>query len=708
VTTSGVPTGTWRELNASWLAASLVELRLRLHRHALTIRDEASVAVTDWIVAQDAGDGRVGAARQAELELFDARIATATRTVERLEAAMGTDLPGPALRVLSELAGLSRFEEQVLLMAAAPSFDGAFSPAYAQVHADARLDHATLHLALALYAHPGERLAFADALMPSRGLRRLRLVEVSPDVVTGSMLRALTVDERVVDYLRGHNRMAAELEPYLVQVGDTDGIPDAAASARSLEDLAVAITALLQRDDSRWPTLDLVGSPDAGATDGLALACRRLGLNLHALRTTALATLDARRRTEVVALLGREALMANLALVVDATSIDRGSDSAVLVDELIATVAAPLFVLSAEPWPDDTGSLDKVPVRRPTRTEQRSLWRTALANHPNTVNGEVDAIVQQFDLGPKAISEIVAGAARQTDASISGRALWDACRDRTGAGLEELARRIDPTYDWEDIVVADDVLGQLHELSDQVEQRGRVYERWGFGAKLGRGRGITALFAGPSGTGKTMAAEILARHLRLDLQRIDLAGVVSKYIGETEKNLRRVFDAAEASGAILLFDEADALFGTRTEVRDSHDRYANLEINYLLQRMEDYAGLAILATNRRAALDTAFLRRLRFVIEFPFPGADERRRIWEGVFPLAVALDDIDHGALSRLELSGGNIRTIALNAAFLAAADDSPIGMSHLMRAAAREYAKLAQPVSSAEFGSWVTVARG
>jgi hypothetical protein len=708
MTASAVVTGNWRELNASWLTAGLVELRLRLHRHVLTIRDDASPAVADWIVAQDAADGRVAETRRTDLELLDARIATAALVAQALEGAIGADLPGPALRVLSELAGLSRFEEQVLLMAAAPSFDGAFAPAYAEVHADARLDHATLHLALALYADPGERLLLADALMPSRALRRLRLVDVSPEPVTGLMLRALTVDERVVDYLRGHNRMAADLEPYLVRVADADGSAGADASARYLEDLASTITALVERDDGRWPTLDLVGSPDAGATEGVAMACRLLGLHPHAVRTAALAALDARRRAEIVALLGREALLANLALIVDATQIERGSDGAAVVDELISTVGAPLFVLSTEPWPREAGSLDVVPVRRPTRTEQRSLWRTALASHPNTVNGEVDAIVQQFDLGPAAISEIVAGAARRSDASITGDALWDACRDRAGAGLDELARRIEPTYDWEDIVVADDVLGQLRELADQVEQRSRVYERWGFGTKLGRGRGITALFAGPSGTGKTMAAEILARHLRLDLQRIDLAGVVSKYIGETEKNLRRVFDAAEASGAILLFDEADALFGTRTEVRDSHDRYANLEINYLLQRMEDYAGLAILATNRRAALDTAFLRRLRFVIEFPFPGADERRQIWERVFPPAAALDDIDHGALSRLELSGGNIRTIALNAAFLAAADDSPIGMPHLMRAAAREYAKLAQPVSSAEFGSWVTVARG
>jgi SpoVK/Ycf46/Vps4 family AAA+-type ATPase len=250
--------------------------------------------------------------------------------------------------------------------------------------------------------------------------------------------------------------------------------------------------------------------------------------------------------------------------------------------------------------------------------------------------------------------------------------------------------------------VTDDVRAQLYDLANQVQQRWKVYEAWGFGAQLGRGRGITALFAGASGTGKTMAAEIIAAQLGLDLYRIDLAGVVSKYIGETEKNLRRVFDAAERSGSILFFDEADALFGTRTEVRDSHDRYANVEINYLLQRMEDYRGLAILATNRRAALDGAFLRRLRFVIDFPFPVASDRRRIWERVFPAQAETDGVEYASLSRLELTGGNIRSIAVNAAFLAASERTPIGMPHLMRAAAREYTKLAKPISAAEFGAY------
>ena len=232
--------------------------------------------------------------------------------------------------------------------------------------------------------------------------------------------------------------------------------------------------------------------------------------------------------------------------------------------------------------------------------------------------------------------------------------LWQACREQVGWQLGRLAQRLTPCYTWDDIVLPDDLMRQLREIADQVAARPQVYESWGFGARLPRGRGISALFSGPSGTGKTMAAEILANHLQLDLYRIDLAGVVSKYIGETEKNLRNVFDAAEQSGAILFFDEADALFGKRSEVKDSHDRYANIEVNYLLQRMEDYRGLAILCTNRRAALDRAFLRRLRFLVEFPFPDGENRCRIWQKVFPPQAPLASLDLEALSRLEISRG------------------------------------------------------
>jgi SpoVK/Ycf46/Vps4 family AAA+-type ATPase len=229
-----------------------------------------------------------------------------------------------------------------------------------------------------------------------------------------------------------------------------------------------------------------------------------------------------------------------------------------------------------------------------------------------------------------------------------------------------------------------------------------VYDAWGFGARSSRGLGVCALFAGPSGTGKTLAAEVLANDLRLDLYRIDLSQVVSKYIGETEKNLGAVFEAAERGGAILLFDEADALFGKRSSVKDSHDRYANIEVSYLLQRMESYRGLAILTTNQRAALDQAFLRRLRFVVTFPFPDATQRASIWARVLPDRTPTTGLDVERLARLNVTGGSIRNIALHAAFLAAAEARPVGMAQLLQAARRECAKIEKPVTAAEVGGW------
>jgi SpoVK/Ycf46/Vps4 family AAA+-type ATPase len=242
----------------------------------------------------------------------------------------------------------------------------------------------------------------------------------------------------------------------------------------------------------------------------------------------------------------------------------------------------------------------------------------------------------------------------------------------------------------------------LREISAHVRQRSKVYETWGFAGKGARGLGISALFAGSSGTGKTMAAEVLANELRLDLYRIDLSSVVSKYIGETEKNLRRVFDAAEAGGAILLFDEADALFGKRSEVKDSHDRYANIEVSYLLQRMETYRGLAILTTNLKDSIDTAFLRRIRFVVQFPFPDAAQRAEIWRRIFPAGTPVEGLDPSKLSRLNVAGGNIRNVAMNAAFLAADAGEPVRMNHLLRAARGEYAKLGKALTESETGGW------
>jgi len=331
------------------------------------------------------------------------------------------------------------------------------------------------------------------------------------------------------------------------------------------------------------------------------------------------------------------------------------------------------------------------------------------------LNSNVDALVSQYSMGARAIHNACAGALGHVasgndgnpddsnDTNGPGGLLWDACRVQARPRLDNLAQRINPAATWDDLVLPEMHRMTLLEIAVHVKERAKVYESWGFGAKSSGGLGISALFTGGSGTGKTMAAEVLANELRLDLYRIDLSQVVSKYIGETEKNLRHVFDAAEEGGAILLFDEADALFGKRSEVKDSHDRYANIEVSYLLQRMEAYRGLAILTTNMKSAVDTAFLRRIRFIVNFPFPDAKQRAQIWEGIFPESTPTDGLDVEKLARLNVAGGNIRNIALNAAFLAANAGGEVRMEHLLRAARSEYVKMEKPLTGAEIKGWV-----
>jgi SpoVK/Ycf46/Vps4 family AAA+-type ATPase len=260
-----------------------------------------------------------------------------------------------------------------------------------------------------------------------------------------------------------------------------------------------------------------------------------------------------------------------------------------------------------------------------------------------------------------------------------------------------------PAAGWDDLILPAPQKRMLRQLADQVSYRLKVYETWGFSGTGRRGLGVSALFAGGSGTGKTMAAEVLAGALKLDLYRIDLSAVISKYIGETEKNLRQVFDAAEEGGVVLLFDEADALFGKRSEVKDSHDRYANIEVSYLLQRMEAYQGLAILTTNLKSSMDKAFQRRLRFIVHFPFPDAAQREAIWRRAFPAKTPTAGVEPALLSQLNVSGGNIRNIALNAAFLAAAANTPVGMDHLLEAAHLEAQKIERPLADVETRGWV-----
>lgn len=288
--------------------------------------------------------------------------------------------------------------------------------------------------------------------------------------------------------------------------------------------------------------------------------------------------------------------------------------------------------------------------------------------------------------------------------SITVKDLYEGSRNQSNRKISTLARRIEARYTWVDIILPEDKIRQLREVRNHIKHRGLVYHDWGFDGKLSLGKGLNVLFLGPSGTGKTMAAEVMSTELGLDLYKIDLSSIVSKYIGETEKNLSKIFNEAEQSNAILFFDEADALFGKRSEVKDSHDRYANVEISYLLQKMEEHEGVVIMASNLSGNIDDAFLRRMHFTIEFPFPDEVYRLRIWKSMVPKEAPLaDDIDYEFLSgKLKISGGNIKNIIVNAAFLAADDSKIIRMKHVVAATKREYQKMKKIYSQSEFGRY------
>jgi hypothetical protein len=371
-----------------------------------------------------------------------------------------------------------------------------------------------------------------------------------------------------------------------------------------------------------------------------------------------------------------------------------------------------LFLTSRERVPDVEERLQQ-PIRcdrlhLPSIEERTELWQDSLPKALLDREPELPAdLATRFAFTPAKVRATALRAGPvggHNGNTLSGAAYFRACRMESNQNLLRFGRKIDPSYEWHDVVLPPDTRSQLHEICACVRHKRRVVEGWGFGAKFSVGKGLVVLFAGASGTGKTMCAEIIGGDLELDVYKIDLSCVVSKYIGETERNLSRIFDEAETSNSILFFDEADALFGKRTEVKDAHDRYANIEINYLLQKLDDYEGIVILATNLRGNLDQAFTRRLNYLVDFPFPDEHDRERIWTRVFPNETPLrEDIRLDFLARkFKLAGGNIKNIAVNSAYLAADNGGRVGMEQLILATKREYQKLGRLCSKSEFGPY------
>jgi AAA+ superfamily predicted ATPase len=596
-----------------------------------------------------------------------------------------------ALDVVQRAFGLTDFERDILLCCAGMELTGAFAAECAAAQGDPRRGYPTFALALAALDE-----AHWSALTPQGPLRRWLLLAVQEAATL--VASPLRIDEPILHFLAGLPFFDAHLQEIAREAPDPGELPASHA----------AVAARLQR---AWghppgalppPLVQLCG-PDPRAREAVgARACAALGMQARVVQSGSIPagrleqSVLARRFERASALAGQVLLLE----CADGASPEELHAAATFAQHLRAPAMLggrePLSIPEREPLRIDLGPL--------TAAERRLLWERALGPLAPPLQGQLDHVAEHFNLGVQGIRAATARlhALAQGGGEGLGEALWEAGRAQARPRLERLAQRLMPAATWDDLVLPEELRQTLRQIASSVRQRARVHGLWGFQAQGARGLGLSALFAGPSGTGKTLAAEVLARELRLDLYRVDLSQVVNKYIGETEKNLRRVFDAAEESGSVLLFDEADALFGKRSEVKDSHDRYANIEVSYLLQRMEAYRGLAILTSNMKHALDPAFLRRIRFIVQFPFPDAAQREELWRRTIPASTPTEDLDAARLARLGLSGGNIRTVALNAAFRAADLDQPVRMAHLAHAARIELAKLEKPVPEDELRRW------
>lgn len=615
---------------------------------------------------------------------------------------------------------LSTVEIDALLICLASEIDLRYERLFGYLQDDITKRRPSVDLVLNLLSPSFEaKLKGRHSFAPQAPLFKQRILHLFDDPSQPHpplLSKYLKADQRIVAYLLNSDEVEPELAPYVKLVNPQTEMQDLLLVTDVKERLLQLSYA---HRDSEDPLIFYFQGPyGVGKETTAAALCREVGMRLITVDGEKLQSAEDLSFATAITLIMREALLQNAVLYW------RGFDI-LLADERLPWRDLLLSALEERPgltilagdmvWEPMNAlhelSFVRVEFPRPSYVERRQLWPLSL-NGSMTVESEadMDELASTFRFTGGQIRDAAATARNLArwrdphDGQITRADLYAASRLQSNRKLGELARKITPHYRWDDIVLPTDRMAQLREIVNQMKYRATVYDEWGFDGKLAMGKGINALFAGPSGTGKTMAADIMAGELGLDLYKIDLSTVVSKYIGETEKNLARIFTEAETSNSILFFDEADALFGKRSEVRDSHDRYANIEISYLLQRMEEYDGIVILATNLHKNMDDAFVRRMHFTIEFPFPNARNRLHIWEKIWPVETPRSDsldLDFMA-QRFEVAGGNIRNIALSAAFLAADDGREIDMHHLIGATRREYQKMGKVVVEGEFGRY------
>ncbi|MEK7216236.1 MAG: ATP-binding protein [Chloroflexota bacterium] len=684
------------------LRRALLRLDLRLRIAVEGMRDEIAARAADPLRGLYISDSEIDALLAETPQPWEAR-----KLLELAPAVIPERLQHLAVRW-----GLDAFEQEAVLMILAPELDGRYERLYVYLQDDVSRRRPTVNLVLQLLTPELDdrvqarvRLGLQGALLAS-GI--VTLAEESAERLP-FLSRPLKLDDRVSEFLLGSDRMDGRLTGF-ASLYRTESFPPAPGLNRALIEGLVRLVGAAETGPGS-PVVYLHGQTGPARLAAARDACLQAGVSLLVVRVSDL--LAAGNLTRHVQLLLREAALQDAVLAFDEFDVvftPGEAGHAQLMSQLHRDLlfrTRPTLLLGEVRW-EPGAWISSVPSIRlelaALALEQRlGMWQSVLSG-PIGAAGAVE-LANRYNLDRDSIESVAAAGGLRAQFTGEDQAglsdLLAAARAISAPPMSGLARRVEPGHAWEDIVLPGDTLAQLREIAGRARHQMKVLDIWGFGRSVAGRTGLTALFVGQPGTGKTMAAEIIAGVLGLELFRIDLAAIVSKYIGETEKNLDAIFGAAEKGDAVLLFDEADALFGKRSEVRDAHDRYANVETAYLLQRLEGYNGVAVLTTNLRGNLDDAFLRRLDFVIEFPMPEEEERLSIWRRSLPLEAPLDgDVDLPFLARkFRLAGGHIRNICLAGAFLAAEEGDRIAMRHLIRGTRREYQKLGKLVAQNDF---------
>ncbi len=659
-----------------------------------------------------------------------------TRTLVMEEPLLGSAFTASVKSIsrLSWLAHtyqLSDFDLAVMLIVLAPEIDLRYERLYGYLQDDVTRKRASVDLVLNLLCSSGElklnQHSRFDANAPLIHHQILHLIADPHYLHPSGLGYFLKLDEQILHWLLGHNGLDSRLAGFCQRVEPSGDWQTVLLRPETLQ----ALRSLVHHSQTTAQPLCFYfhGGPGAGKRRAAEAIAHELGKSLFVANLSSIGQTPSPPEIPWL-ILFREVQLQNGLLYLhglDAMPLNNGANPGnQSILQALAESSSISILAGSQPWLPNalSASVSMITVHFPIPEfdQRRAYWQSSLSQRQiNLSQTDLDMLADRFRLTSAQIDRAVTTAQNQmrwqiaqkifesSDAAAADfdrpqptrQDLFAAARQQTGDELKTLARQIRPLYRWEDIVLPSEPLAQLQELCNQVKHRHLVYQTWGFERKLSLGKGLNVLFSGSPGTGKTMAAEVIANELQLDLYRIDLSQIVSKYIGETEKNLDRIFTAAESSNAILLFDEADALFGKRSEVKDAHDRYANLEVAYLLQKMEAYDGITILTTNLRQNLDEAFNRRIRFMIEFPFPEAEDRYQIWQNSLPKELPLaSDVNLDRLAQqFRLTGGNIRNIALAAAFLAAEAEQVVTIAHLLQATKRELQKMGRLVSDSEF---------